>query len=61
MSQAVANSGLSEAQISSQNTGLIVGSGSASNDNVIDAYETLKMMCDFLMKIKRHLCHCQCY
>ncbi len=42
MSQAVANSGLSEAQISNQNTGLIVGSGSASNDNVIDAYETLK-------------------
>jgi 3-oxoacyl-(acyl-carrier-protein) synthase len=27
MSQAVANSGLSEAQISNQNTGLIVGSG----------------------------------
>jgi 3-oxoacyl-[acyl-carrier-protein] synthase-1 len=42
MQQAVEISGLNESQISNQDTGLIVGSGSASNDNVISAYETLK-------------------
>jgi 3-oxoacyl-[acyl-carrier-protein] synthase-1 len=42
MQQAVETSGLNEAEISNQNTGLIVGSGSASNDNVISAYETLR-------------------
>jgi 3-oxoacyl-[acyl-carrier-protein] synthase-1 len=42
MQQAVLSSGLNEAEISNPNTGLVVGSGSASNDNVISAYETLK-------------------
>ncbi|WP_245394583.1 beta-ketoacyl synthase N-terminal-like domain-containing protein [Isorropodon fossajaponicum symbiont] len=35
-------SGLNKTDISNKNTGLIVGSGSASNDNVINTYETFK-------------------
>lgn len=42
MQQVIEMSGLNKTDISNKNTGLIVGSGSASNDNVINAYETFK-------------------
>jgi 3-oxoacyl-[acyl-carrier-protein] synthase-1 len=40
MKEAIEMSNLTESEISSDMTGLIVGSGSASNKNVIDAYNT---------------------
>jgi 3-oxoacyl-[acyl-carrier-protein] synthase-1 len=42
MKQAIADSGLTEAQISNPRTGLIAGSGGASSANIVEAADTLR-------------------
>lgn len=42
MQQAVADSGLTEEQVSNERTGLIVGSGGASSQNQVEACDTLR-------------------
>ena len=42
LSQAIADSGLSEAQVSNPRTGLIAGTGGGSPANVVDAADTLR-------------------
>ena len=42
MKQAIADSGLSEAQISNPRTGLIAGSGGASSANIVEAADMLR-------------------
>ena len=42
MKQAIADSGLTEAQISTPRTGLIAGSGGASSANIVEAADTLR-------------------
>jgi 3-oxoacyl-[acyl-carrier-protein] synthase-1 len=42
MQQAIENSGLSEDSVSNERTGIIVGSGGASNENIVTAVDTLR-------------------
>jgi 3-oxoacyl-[acyl-carrier-protein] synthase I len=42
MKQAIADSGLTEAEISNERTGLIAGSGGASSANIVEAADTLR-------------------
>jgi len=42
MKQAIADSGLTEAQVSNPRTGLIAGSGGASSANIVEAADTLR-------------------
>lgn len=42
MQQAINDSGLSEAQVSNERTGIIMGSGGASSQNLVEAADTLR-------------------
>ena len=42
MQQAITDSGLTEAQVSNERTGIIMGSGGASSENLVEAADTLR-------------------
>jgi 3-oxoacyl-[acyl-carrier-protein] synthase-1 len=42
LKEAIAQSGLTEEQISNERTGLIMGSGGASNQNIVESYDIVK-------------------